>query len=57
MEQKENDNNDNLCEIHVGLVIVIIFILLDKGHEAESLLKECLFLLYYHIRMDDSSKS
>ena len=33
IEQKENDNN----------VIVIVFFLLDKGHEAENLQKECLF--------------
>ena len=26
-------------------VIVIVFFLLDKGHEAENLQKECLFLL------------
>ena len=32
IEQKENDNNDNW------------FFLLDKGHEAENLRKECLFL-------------
>ena len=29
------------------IVIVIVFFLLDKGHEAENLQKECLFLLYY----------
>ena len=53
IKQKENDNNDNLCKIHGGLyiasaliiVIVIVFFLLDKGHEAENLQKECLFLL------------
>ena len=32
-------------------------IMLDKGHEAENLQKECLFLLYYHFPMDDSSDS
>ena len=71
IEQKENDNNDNLCKIHVGLynglvkanmdltqiVIVIVFFLLDKDHEAEILQKECLFLLYYHFPMEDSSES
>ena len=29
------------------IVIVNVFFLLDKGHEAEHLQKECLFLLYY----------
>ena len=32
IEQKDNDNNDNW------------FFLLNKGHEAENLQKECLFL-------------
>ena len=44
IEQKENDNND-------------VFFLLDKGHEAENLQKECLFLLHYHFPMEDSSES
>ena len=30
--------------------------LLDKGHEAENLQKECLFLLHYHFPMEDSSE-
>ena len=56
IEQKENDNNDNLCKIHgdlyiasalIKLAIVIVFFLLDKGHEAENLQKECLFILYF----------
>ena len=38
------------------IVIVIVFFLLDKGNEAESLQKECLFLLYYHFPMEDSSE-
>ena len=38
-------------------VIVIVFFLLDKGHEAENLQKECLFLLNYHFPMEDSSES
>ena len=50
IKQKENDNND-------VIVIVIVFFLLDKGHEAENLQKECLFLLYYHFPMEDSSES
>ena len=29
----------------------------DKGHEAENLQKECLFLLHYHFPMEDSSES
>ena len=50
IEQKEYDNNDNLCKIHGGLKIyiasaLIVFFLLDKGHKAENLQKECLFLL------------
>ena len=28
------------------IVIVIVFFLLNNGHEAENLQKECLFLLY-----------
>ena len=40
IEQKENDNNDNLYKIHGGLYIA----LLDKGHEAENLQKEWLFV-------------
>ena len=32
------------------VVIVIVFFLLDKGHEAENLQKECLFLLHYHFQ-------
>ena len=35
----------------------IVFFLLDKGHEAENLQKECLFLLHYHFPMADSSES
>ena len=32
--------------------------MLDKGHhETEHLQKECLFLLYYHFPMEDSSES
>ena len=82
IEQRENNNNDNLCKIYEGLyiasalmkttnndvivkatmdstyiVIVIVFFLLDKGHEAENLQKECLFLLHYHFPMEDSSES
>ena len=34
----------------------MVFFLLDKGHEAENLLKECLFLLHYHFPMEDSSE-
>ena len=30
------------------IVIVIVFFLLDKGHEAENLQKECLFLSYHN---------
>ena len=41
------------------IVIVIVFLLLDKGHESENLQKECLFLLYYlfPMYMKDSSES
>ena len=39
------------------IVIIIVFFLLDKGHEAENLQKECLFLLYYHFPIEDSSGS
>ena len=39
------------------IVIAIVFFLLDKGHEAENLQKECLFLLHYHFPMEDSSES
>ena len=51
IEQKENDNNDNLCKIHGGLyiasaLIVIVFFWLDKRQDAKNLQKECLFLLY-----------
>ena len=57
IEQKENDNNDNLCKIHGGLFIAsALSFLLDKGHEAENLQKECLFLLYYHFPMEDSGE-
>ena len=38
------------------IVIVIVFFLLNKGHEAENLQKECLFLLYYHFHTEDSSE-
>ena len=41
IEQKEN---------------VIVFFLLDKGHEVEHLQKECLFLLQYHFPMEDFSE-
>ena len=58
IEQKENDNNDNLCKIHGGLYIAsALNKLLDKGHEAENLQKECLFLLYYHFPMEDFGES
>ena len=43
-----------------GLVAFIeqnVFVLLDKGHKAENLQKECLFLLHYHFPMEDSSES
>ena len=39
------------------IVIVIIFFLPDKDHEAENLQKECLFLFYYHFPMEDSNES
>ena len=42
IEQKENN---------------IVFFLLDKGHGAKILQKECLFLLHYHFPMEDSSES
>ena len=38
-------------------VIVIVFFLLDKGHEAENWQKEGLFLLHYHFPMEGSSES
>ena len=44
-------------QIENNVVIVIVFFLLDKGHEAENLQKECLFLLHYHFPMEDSSES
>ena len=28
----------------------------SKGHKAENLQKECLFLLYYHFPMEDSNE-
>ena len=31
------------------IVIVVVFFLLEKGHEAENLQKECLFLLFLYI--------
>ena len=37
------------------VIVMLFFFLLDKGHEAENLKKECLFLSYYHFPMDDSS--
>ena len=39
------------------IVIVIVFFLLDKDHDAEHLQKQCLFLLYYHFPMEDASES
>ena len=36
---------------------VIIFFSLDKGHEAKTLQKECLLLLYDHFPMEDSRES
>ena len=39
------------------IVIVIIFFVLDKGHEAENLQKECLFLLFYDFPIEDASES
>ena len=49
IEQRENDNND--------IVIGEFFFWLDKGHEAENLQKDFLFLLYYHFPMEDSRES
>ena len=62
IEQKDNDkeNDNNIIVIVFFLldtVIVIVFFLTDKGHEAENLQKECLFLLYYHFPVDDSDES
>ena len=59
IEQKENDNNDYRAKKNENdnNAIVIVFFLLDKGHEAENLQKECLFLLHYHFPMEDSSES
>ena len=45
------------CKGHHGFYIVIVFFLLDKGHEAENLQKECLFVLYYHFPKQDSTES
>ena len=33
------------------------FLLLDKYHGVKNFIKECLFLLYYHFCMEDSSES
>ena len=41
IEQKENDNNDNLCKIHGGLYIALALSI----------------LLHYHFPIDDSSES
>ena len=46
MEQKENDNNDNIYKIYLGIYNSLVLKshnLLDEGHKAENLQKECLF--------------
>ena len=48
-----NIKKENFFQIF-GLVAFVDF-LLDKGHEAENLQKECLFLLQYHFPMEDFS--
>ena len=44
---------------HVYKIYGVFYIenILDKGHEAKNLQKECLFLLLYHFPMEDSSES
>ena len=45
------------CAHFAQLWVRFQLFLLDKGHEAENLQKECLFLLHYYFPMEDSSES
>ena len=47
LSKKQNDKNVNLCKIHGALYIASALIMQ----------KECLFLLHYHVPMEDSSES
>ena len=47
IEQNEDDNNDIVIDNNIVLltiVIVIVFFLLDKGHGADNLQKDCFYI-------------